>query len=739
MALREKTVYNALPKLPQFNFAELNEPLSYGKFQYCYFEDGARKVRQQPLAGGNLAESGGCGIPVSVILDHFPQWKTLDDKVLRFFGYYVEDVTESTIETSRVRKAKIQFYLNNGVVSITETPFVKNSGLRAGMTASPYKADGVDVFSLCIGATLTLRGIDYHLVDCDAFTREFCDVMGMPQPDPLEYPYDEFEARALKPPPPMDEGHIDMRRVVEVHAAQVAGTHASLLTPEERAKARDFYLHDREVLRYYAVWDKRQFRINYYIADGTISVMFDPAENDGRDRNAVFVRRNKIPCDTKAVLLHSETVNRPQGPPQRFLTAEDLRTGVTVDIFTRPFYVYDCDDYTREFYKARGMDMPSFPRPFTEHDQATAKALRSKRQPKAAYKDAQVNKEDQGQQQKFGASSMVFEDHVSEKDPLKMNRFAQDVFRFGARMVDRCPQDAGRKFIVCYYLADDTMSVYEVIINNSGHIGGKIFARRQVASVTDPRQLKVGDSVHMDGNDYILEEMDERTKKYLERGFPEMDEVYYRTIELLAKAQQQLLRRFSRTTDVFRYYASSSARGLNKDNVREVFTDNELMITDEELDNVMNYVDMDHDGWVDLADLTERILNQQFMSDFKPRSSIPRGTPVVARGPIRSAEMIARRANADKLGEEALRHFFILMEARRTLMLRAFQDACVTSYDSNIGVEDFHKCLTDRLHLCLPDEEMGALLYRFFYTPGIPNWMSQHRLSIDEIRRIIRM
>lgn len=747
MAFKEKTIYNALPKLPHFNFAELNEPLTYGKRQYCYFEDGARKLKQYPtgptgaiLGGGgggsNPGDDDGCGIPVRVILDHFPQWKTLDDKVLRFFAYYTEDVTESMIEKSRVRKVKLQFHLNNGVIGVTETPFVKNSGLRRGTTATPYKAPGVDVFSLCIGATVQLRGIDYHLVDCDAFTREFCEVMGMAQPDPLEYPYDEFEAKMLKPPPPMDEGHIDMRRVVEVHAAQVAGTHASLLTPEERAKARDFFLHDREVLQYYAVWDKRQFRINYYIADGTISVMFDPAENDGRDRNAVFVRRNKIPRNTKAVLLNSETVNRPQGPLQKFIDAEDLQTGATVDIFTRPFYIYDCDDYTREFYKSRGIEMPSFPRPFTEHDMATEAKAKAKRHNKAEMKrDAQEAMADQ----QFGASSMVFEDATNDKDSLKMNRFAQDVFRFGARMVERCPQDIGRKFIVCYYLADDTMAVAEMVINNSGHVGGKIFARRRVAAVKDPRELKVGGTVRMDGQDYILEEMDDRTKSYLERGFPEMDEVYYRTTELLAKAQQKLLSRFSRTTDAFRYYASSSAMGLNKENMREIFSDNELAITDEEMDNVMAYVDKDQDGWVNLADLTERVLNQQFMSNFKPRSSIPRGTPVVARGPIRSCEMIARRKNAEQLGEEALRHFFILMEARRTLMLRSFQDACVTSYDSNIGVEDFHKCLVDRLHLCLPDEEMGALIYRFFYTPGISNWMSEHRLSIDEIRRIIRL
>lgn len=49
------------------------------------------------------------------------------------------------------------------------------------------------------------------------------------------------------------------------------------------------------MLRFYAVWDKQLFRIFYYLADDTIAVMFDPVDNDGRERNAVFVRRSRVP------------------------------------------------------------------------------------------------------------------------------------------------------------------------------------------------------------------------------------------------------------------------------------------------------------------------------------------------------------------------------------------------------------------------------------------------------------
>lgn len=49
------------------------------------------------MACAESTSMDGCGIPVRVILDHFPTWRTLDDKVLRFFAYYTEDVSESTI------------------------------------------------------------------------------------------------------------------------------------------------------------------------------------------------------------------------------------------------------------------------------------------------------------------------------------------------------------------------------------------------------------------------------------------------------------------------------------------------------------------------------------------------------------------------------------------------------------------------------------------------------------------
>ncbi|KAG5465968.1 hypothetical protein CUR178_00683 [Leishmania enriettii] len=739
MSICEKTVYNALPKLPGFSFAELQHPATHGKRQYCSIDnEGTRTVKDAAAIDGSavaaVSAPEGCGIPIRVILQHFPSWRTLDDKVLRFFAYYTEVVVASSIETWRVRKVKIHYFLADGSMSIVETPAVANSGLQKGTTVSRFRPEGVDVFRMCIGASIPCRGLTYQVVDCDAFTREFFEVMGMPQPEPLEYPRDDFEASAMHRPGGIDEQQIEMRRVVEVQAATRAGTHASLLTPDERKKARDFYEYDRNVLRFYAVWEKRKFRIYFYLADGSIAVLFDKAENDGRDPCPIFVRRRRIPKEARAVLLSPETLNRPQGPALACIAAEDLRTGSSVDIFTRPFFIYDCDEHTRAYMEARGIPEPAVAAPLCEEDEITV----GKRRPQLAKKARDVAG---ASGKRFGASTMVFDDSAAEKDAVKLTRYAHDVFRFAAELVQPSKENEGRRFMICYYLADDTLSVYELPLQNSGHLGGKIFARRAVENVQDPALLKVGSTIRLDGVDYLLKEMDERTKRYLEMGMPNMEEAYFRTQDILATVGSYLHQQFSRITDAFRHYASSSTQGLTRENVREALSDAGVHATDAELTSVMEHADSDKDGWVSLADFTEKLMQQQFVSTFKPRESPkvwgdPRNGVTVQRGPVQSAMMLASKADAEVQAQAALLHFLSLIEARRTLAIRSFRSASQRAYDGNLSMSEFQDCVKDRLKVPMTDEEIGALLYKFYHTPGLIDWTAR-RLPLQEIQRIL--
>ncbi|KAH9578108.1 protein of unknown function DUF1126 [Trypanosoma melophagium] len=725
--MTEKTIYNALPKLPGFNFPELHAPPSYRRQQYCVMQKGTRAVldpRSKQSDSSKITQKGECGgLERNDILARFPEWRSLDDKVLRYFAYYMERVDESPVEKIRVRKVVIYLYLADGTIAVTETPAVVNSGLRRGTTVSRCKVDGVDFFSLYIGSVIQVRGLEYTIVDCDAATREFCATMEMPQPEPISYPDDAFEATVKVKKSPMDEEHIAMRRTMEIMAATAAGTHASLLTPEERSKARDFFEHDREVLSFSAVWEQRLFRIQYYIADQTISVMLVHARNDGRDPFSVFIRRTRIPKEARAILRDTETLNVPAGSPVVYISEDDLRTGNTVNLFTRDFYIFDCDSYTRAHYETKGIHQASFPKPPTEAEILSPSIKRPQAVHSSSKKEAPR-----------GASTMVFEDTVAQKDRLKLTRYSNDVFRFSARYANPKPEDEGRQFVLCYYLADDTVSVYELVVANSGHVGGKCFARSAVPEIKEPGKLYVGAKVKLAGVEYELTEMDERTKRYVAMGMPLMDESFFHTRELVNRARQVVLQRFSRLTDAFRHFKSKED-GLICDDVKRLFVECGIRLDATELKNVMEDLDQDKDQIVSLAEFTEYLLGQQFVSDFVPKNE---KTKDIGRGPLPTQRNLDSNKTMAKEGEEALRKLIAQSEARRVLLIRACKIVANTTYDGNLSIIDFENTIKDRLNLSFSDREMDALVYKFYYVPGVSDWRGR-RLPVKEIQRLVML
>ena len=71
-----------------------------------------------------------------------------------------------------------------------------------------------------------------------------------------------------------------------------------------------------------------------------------------------------------------------------------------------------------------------------------------------------------------------------EKDFIKFLQNDRDgldskILRFVAQMETNYEVDASRRFIISYYLSDDTVAVFEPPVRNSGVIGGKFLERAQ--------------------------------------------------------------------------------------------------------------------------------------------------------------------------------------------------------------------------------------------------------------------
>lgn len=66
------------------------------------------------------------------------------------------------------------------------------------------------------------------------------------------------------------------------------------------------------------------------------------------------------------------------------------------------------------------------------------------------------------------------------RDVKKMLEMAGKTLRFSAELVSPLPVDQHRRFLITFYLEDDTMAVFEQARANSGMRGGRFLERRRI-------------------------------------------------------------------------------------------------------------------------------------------------------------------------------------------------------------------------------------------------------------------
>lgn len=385
-----------------------------------------------------------------------PSWITNDRQVLRFFGYFQEKAIEREREVIRIRRIVLCFYLSDDSISISE-PRVANSGMMQGefmKRTLVSKPDG-SRFSpgdFAIGAQVKLFGRVFHFVDCDDATRTYYEeALGAPLESAHKYPDDK-------------SSHVDEIEALKAKLRQKT----SALEVSKAQQVRKFHENSQKVLRFYVSWRDphplypatRHYVLHFYLSDDTIEIVEPKQQSPGGQRPkgqfAVLVSRRKIAKDSEK--NHSRPRNA--APTESIVTERDLRCGEWLKVFSRSFLLEDCDAFTRDYYlEKHGITQERFDPP---NETAQERALKWE-----LFKPKQPNPPRDNQQPKPNANDAKF---YQQKD-------AQ--LRFRARF-HACPPgdlNAGREFVVTYFVEDDTLSVYEPRVKNSGVVGGRFLDR----------------------------------------------------------------------------------------------------------------------------------------------------------------------------------------------------------------------------------------------------------------------
>ncbi|XP_038616368.1 EF-hand domain-containing family member C2 isoform X1 [Tachyglossus aculeatus] len=466
-----------------------------------------------------------------------PSWVAFDKQVLSFDAYFEDEVADKNQEPYRIRHCKIFFYLEDDTIQVVE-PQVKNSGIPQGTIVRRHRIPlpppdedrfyTVDFFN--VDTEVIFYAQKYKIVDCDQFTKHFLRKLGVRVNPPVFRPEDPYTKERKK----MTDGMNPLR-------------------PYEHLDTLGQFLeHDGHVLRFFCLWDDtesefgdpRELILHYFLADDTIEIKEVVQANSGRDAVPLFLNRRKLPkfaptgmyqpgqiTDRTLLNVFGGLVgnkgryildNRKTGQVlQEFYKDNDLTLGATINVWGRKILLCDCDDFTKEYYRTKYGIETFTPVPYKTTPSSKPERTFPPYNGFGSEEDSLCScvgillKPPQKDFKKF-----------MEKDSFGCE---SNILRFIAKFITDDPVDKERKFIVSFFLSDDSISVFEPPQRNSGVIGGKFLERGRIKKPgqelykSEPSEfykaqdLFVGARVCFHGHNFLLVKTDEYTFNYMEK------------------------------------------------------------------------------------------------------------------------------------------------------------------------------------------------------------------------------
>jgi hypothetical protein len=322
---------------------------------------------------------------------------------------------------------------------------------------------------------IVVYGRVFSLTGCNKFTEEFYRVNGL-----------QLAFSALDPEPSWREEQEMMQAATSVWKTGPTNTQrgdefdTARLKPNQRAgyKREKFLKFNNKVLRFYGLWDDRKsmfgdkhyYTLNYYLADDNVEVLEKYGTNEGRDPFPKLVKKSKVPKNFFG--LQGIGVSADDISDKSYIRDRDLRVGQTIHIYGRKILLYGCDEFTRHYYLHQYNDEQP------DDILLQEELIEFPQQTEPPYQGFGTEEDSIASFYRLVPKSTTF-------DALKQSELDKVVFRWKAKfdmdnMEHAGPDDSKRRFVISFYMVDQTIGIYEPPVSNSGFLGGKFLERQRV-------------------------------------------------------------------------------------------------------------------------------------------------------------------------------------------------------------------------------------------------------------------
>ena len=668
----------------------------------------------------------------------------LTNRVLRYYGYFRESVEESNVEKERVRKVTINVFLEDGTVSVIE-PKQDNSGIAfQGNMVKRHtipKPDGsgpitFDMFA--VGETISFYGRTYYITDADGFTRDFMASIGVEVAPAIDSPIDAHTTLRARP-----------AKVNDLPSITATTSSHVKLSSAQIAASKQFFEHDRDVLRLTATWDDskslygalRKFTVYYFLADGTFEVVELHGQNSGTDPFPSFIRRQKVfkPKGSKRFENMTATLTfAGKDVANSTYTDADLFIGAQINFFGREMTITDYDQHTRDHLRVKFGITEYDPIP-TAPPAKNAGTLGATISPKSPAAKSRVPPPHNGfgtEEDSLGSWNRL-EPKAPKVDLTKYNKHGNNAVKFAVRLDNGSIVDEVRRFVLTAFLADDTIAVFEPVQRNSGIVGGKFLQRQKVKNPLTGKNFIasdffVGARVVVNSFPFVVLATDERSLSYMEQNSSEFPQSNINTVA--HKLQAMLMSAESGLAEAFNKADANASGTIDFGEFKAIVAALHLDLSDQEILTLLRHFDRNGDSYITYDEFVARMMPEGSQIGKDPRSwrEIHRDTVNDEHDKLNTEDKVAlQKAKVDTMtAAYAARSFSEQYQARRTLFLQEFKFICDYSHDEKISEKEFRMCVVDKLKLDLSPVQVDTLAAKLF-PPG------SRRITYDEFVRLI--